>query len=101
MPAGLLVTVPLPVPALTTVKVFSVKVAVTDFAALIVIVHVPVPTQPAPVQPVKIESIAGATVSVTTVLLAYVSEQSEPQAMPVGLLVTMPLPVPALTTVNV
>jgi len=55
MPAGLLVTVPLPVPARATVTVAlaGVKATVIDFAAFIVIVHVPVPEQPAPFQPLE------------------------------------------------
>src|SRR3989475_1339316 len=62
MPAGLLVTVPAPVPALETVsvKVCRVKVAVTVVAALRVTVQVPVPEQPPPLQPVKVEPAAGA-----------------------------------------
>ena len=49
IPGGSLVTVPLPVPALLTDKAWntgsSVKVAVTDCAALIVTTHAPVPLQ--------------------------------------------------------
>src|SRR5437016_3604331 len=65
MPAGALVTVPVPVPALETVsaKVGSVNVAVTVVAAETVTVHVPVPEQPPPLQPVKVEPPAGAAVS--------------------------------------
>ena len=70
MPAGSLVTVPPPVPALLTVKVrntgSSVNVAVTDRAALIVTVHVAVPLH-ATLQPAKLEPAAGVAVSVTTV----------------------------------
>src|SRR2546428_10058808 len=62
MPAGLLVTVPAPVPALETVsvKVCRVKVAVTVVAAESVTVQAPVPEQPPPVQPPKVEPAAGA-----------------------------------------
>ena len=61
MPAGALVTVPLPVPVLVTVSAKSggMKVAVTDVAALIVTVQAPVPVQ-APLQPVNVEPAAGA-----------------------------------------
>src|SRR6267142_4792017 len=64
MPAGALVTVP--VPALVTVRAKDgkVNVAVTVCAALIVTVQVPVPVQPPPVQPVKVEPAAGAAVKV-------------------------------------
>src|SRR5207247_6746272 len=69
IPAGELVTVPLPVPAGVTVrvKVCSVKVAVTVVAAERVSVHDPVPEQPPPVQPVKVEPAAGTGVNVAAV----------------------------------
>src|SRR6058998_576540 len=103
MPAGLLVTVPAPVPALETVsvKVCRVKVAVTVVAALRVTVQAPGPEQPPPLQPVKVEPAAGAAVSVTAVPLAKLAAQVAPQVMPAGLLVTVPAPVPALETVSV
>ena len=68
MPAGSLVTVPLPVPVLLTDKACctSVKVAVADCAALIVTTHVPVPLH-APLQPAKVDPAAGVAVSVTAV----------------------------------
>ena len=68
MPAGVLVTAPLPVPDWVTVNayVFSAKVAVTPFASLIVTVHAPVPVH-APLQPVSVESLAVVAVSVTLV----------------------------------
>src|SRR2546425_3051478 len=102
MPAGLLVTVPAPVPALETVsvKVCRVKVAVTVVAAESVTVQAPVPEQP-PLQPVKIEPAAGAAVSVTAVPLAKLAAQGAPQVMPAGLVVTVPAPAPALETVSV
>jgi len=101
-PAGALVTVPLPAPALLTVSVkdCKAKVAVTEVAALIVTVQVPLPEQPPPLQPLKVEPAAGAAVKVTAVPLANETEQVVPQEMPAGLLVTVPLPVPALETVS-
>ena len=62
MPAGVLVTVPVPSPDLLTVseKVGSAKVAVTVVAALSVTAQVPVPEQPPPLQPAKVEPAAGA-----------------------------------------
>jgi len=70
MPAGVLLTVPLPVPDFVTVSakevVGNANVAVTEVAALIVMVHVPVPAQP-PLQPLKVEPAAGVAVRVTTV----------------------------------
>ena len=103
MPAGLLVTVPVPAPAGVTVraKLGVVKVAVTVVAAETVTVQVPVPEQPPPVQPVKVEPAAGAAVRVTAVPLVKLAEQVAPQLMLTGELVTVPLPVPAGVTVRV
>src|SRR5207249_698877 len=102
MPAGELVTVPLPVPALLTVsaKVGRLKVAVTVVAAGRVITHDPVPVHPPPLQPLKVEPAAGVAVSVTAVPLGKLAEQVAPQVIPTGELVTVPLPVPALLTVS-
>jgi hypothetical protein len=77
-----------------------VNVAVTVVAAVIVTLHVPVPSQGAP-QPVKVEPVAGVAVKVTAVPLANVAEQAAPQLMPAGALVTVPVPVPAFATVRV
>jgi len=68
MPAGEDVTVPLPVPVFVTPTVygFSVNVAVTLRAALIVTEHAPVPVQ-APLQPLKVEPAEAEGVSATTV----------------------------------
>src|SRR6266403_1714391 len=95
MPAGALVTVPLPAPVLLTVseKLWSAKVAVTDCAPLIVTVQEPVPVQP-PLQPVKVEPAAGAAVRVTTVPVVKEVEHVAPQEMPAGALATVQLPVP-------
>jgi len=104
MPAGLLVTVPLPVPDLVTVRVYcgcAVNVAVTLVAAVMVTVHVPVPEHPPPDHPVNVEPEAAVAVNMTLVPEVYDSLQSEPQSMPDGLLVTVPLPVPDLVTVRV
>src|SRR5437879_9575658 len=81
-----------------SVKLIPVaKVAVTEVAALIVTVHVPVPVQ-APLQPVKVEPAAGAAVRVTTVPVVKEVEQVAPQEIPAGELVTVPAP--ALDTVS-
>src|SRR3989441_2703522 len=102
MPAGELVTVPLPVPAGVTVrvKVCGERVAVTVVAGETVTTQVRVPEQPPPVQPVKVEPAAGVAVSVTAVPLAKLAVQVAPQVMPAGELVTVPLPVPAGVTVR-
>jgi hypothetical protein len=103
MPVGALVTVPLPAPALLTVsvKLCWANVAVTDWAALIVTVHVPVPVQPPPLQPENVDPVAGVAVKVTAVPLVNPVEQVAPQEMPVGALVTLPLPVPDFVTLSV
>src|SRR6267143_1378643 len=83
-----------------SVKLLPVaKVAVTEVAALIVTVHVPVPVQ-APLQPVKVEPAAGAAVRVTTVPVVKEVEQVAPQEIPTGALVTVPVPAPDLVTVS-
>jgi hypothetical protein len=68
MPAGVEITVPLPMPALVTVSVgvTALNVAVTDFAASMVTWQVPVPVQ-APLQPPKVDAAAADWLSVTTV----------------------------------
>src|SRR5882724_3373225 len=103
MPAGALVTVPVPFPDFVTerAKVGAVNVAVTLWATLMVTVQVPVPVQPPPLQPVKVEPATGAAVRVTIVPIENEAEQVAPQEMPAGLLVTVPLPLPDLETVNV
>jgi len=68
------VTVPLPVRSLVfwTVRVnlCSVKVAVTDLAALMVTVQVAPATVSHPLQLVKLDPVAGIAVRVTTVPLS-------------------------------
>ena len=70
MPAGILTTIPLPVPIMFTVRmgVWIVKLAVTVVAVVIVTLHVLVPEQPPPLQLVKVEPVEATAVSVTTVL---------------------------------
>src|SRR2546425_9172132 len=94
IPAGALVTVPLPVPAGVTVRanVCRVKVAVTVVAAESVTTQAPVPEHPPPLQPLKIELAAGAAVSVTVVPLVKLAEQVAPQVIPAGARVSGPLP---------
>jgi hypothetical protein len=107
MPAGELMTVPLPVPALVTVRALvpleKEKVAVTAVAAVMVTVHVPVPEQ-APDQPAKAaKAEVVVAVRVTVVPLEKFAEQVAPQLMPAGELVTIPSEVsgPALLTERV
>src|SRR5437016_6583016 len=102
IPAGLLATVPLPLPAFVTVRVYNcVKLAFTDCAALIVTTQIPVPLHPAPLQPLNTDPLAGTAVNVTCVPLANEALHAAPHSMPAGLLVTVPLPLPAGVTLNV
>ena len=102
MPPVLEVTVPPPVPALATVRVFCwiEKAAVTLFDASIVTVHSPLALVHAPPHPVKLEPALGVAVRVTELLLAKASLQSVPQLIPAGLLVTVPAPAPVLVTLR-
>src|SRR5438093_1527365 len=103
IPEGALLTVPLPVPVLVTLRAKDcwTKPAVTEAAALIVTMQVPVPEQPPPLQPEKVEPAVGVAVKVTAVPVANGAEHVAPQAMPAGLLFTVPAPAPALLTVSV
>ena len=99
IPAGLLVTVPVPVPvlAIERLNVCKLNVAVTDLAASMMTVHVPVPEQ-APLHPTKMELAAGAAVNVTDVPALNDAEQVAPQLIPAGEEVIVPVPVPVLAT---
>jgi hypothetical protein len=105
IPAGALVTVPVPVPALVTASVklvtVALNVAVTVSAALIVTEHVPVPVHPAPLHPANVDPVVAAAVSTTTCPLVKLAEHVAPQLIPAGLLVTVPVPVPASSTVRI
>ena len=71
IPAGLEVTVPLPVPALPTerVNVCRLKVAVTDRAALMVTLQLAPETVSQPLQVVNVDPPAALAVRVTVVPL--------------------------------
>ncbi len=105
MPAGVLDTVPDPVPVciLFTASVNVplppdvLNVAVTVVFEFNVSVQLPVPEQP-PLQPANEEPEDGVAIKVTTVPEENDLEQLEPQLMPEGLLVTVPVPVPDLFT---
>src|SRR5262245_20230949 len=82
----------------------GVKVAVTFRACVIPTVHVLVPLHPSKLQPVKLESLAALAVNVTLVpwsKAVLVAIHILSQLSPAGLEVTVPLPVPAFTTVSV
>src|SRR5262245_52697592 len=103
MPVGCEATVPVPV--LDAGKVTrssfcsSVQRAVTLFAASMVTVHGPVVLVHAPVQPPKVEVAAGFAVSCTMVLWRNDAVQPA-HAMPAGLELTVPEPVPVDDTVS-
>jgi hypothetical protein len=110
MPAGLLTTVPVPVPDLVAVSVYEEvgggdcgageNIAEMLTGAFPVVMHGLVPVQPPPLQPANTDPVAAVGVRVTTLPAAKLSKQSEPQVMPVGLLTTVPDPVPVLATVT-
>jgi len=101
MPAGELVTVPVPVPAsvIVSATVAVLNVAVTAFAAFIVTTHPALPVQ-APFHRTNVEPSEAVGVSVTCVPLAKFAAHVSGQLIPVGALVTVPCPVPASATVN-
>src|SRR5688500_20399772 len=98
MPAGVLVTVTVPVFVTVNVYVITAKVAVTLRAWLMVTVHAPVPVQ-APLQPVKVLPAAAAAVNVSDEPKLEVAVHVAPQSMPAGVLVSAPAPGPDLLTV--
>ena len=77
-----------------------VNVAVTLRAWVRLTVQVPVPLHPSPLQPVKVEPRAAVAVRVTLVPKSKAALHVVPQLIPAGLLVTVPLPVPAWLTVR-
>ena len=99
MPAGVLVTVPAPATVTVSVRSFR-NVAVTLAAADRATLHEPAPVQP-PLQPANDESAAGVATRVTAVLRSNAALQVDPQLMPAGLEVTVPLPSPAPDTLSV
>jgi hypothetical protein len=103
IPLGLLVTVPLPEPATTTVSLWCTGGIESRSHGL---VHRQsygtgtVPDQPAPLQPAKVEPAAGVAVSEIFVPPVKLAVHVPGQLIPLGLLVTVPLPEPATTTVS-
>jgi len=102
IPAGALVTVPLPFPDFFTVreKDDCTNVAVTEAAELMVTAQEPVPVQPPPLQPENVEPAAGDGVSVITLPVVNEAEHVAPHEIPAGLLVTVPVPAPAFETIK-
>ena len=88
-------------PARSTVRVdvgggaAAVNVAVTEVFAEMVSLQELVPEQ-APPHPAKVEPSVAVGVRVTDVPSSKLALQSEPQLMPLGVLLTVPVPVPAI-----
>jgi len=103
MPAGDDVTVPVPAPALLTVNAdvgTGLNAAPTVVSAESVNVHVRlVVHEPALVQPANVDPEPGAAVSVTLPCV-IVAVQVDPQLMPAGEEVTVPVPLPDFETVS-
>jgi hypothetical protein len=76
---------------------FGLNVDVTVVFAFASTVQVPTPLQ-VPLQPAKVEPAAAAAVRVTALPLVKLADQVDPQAMPVGALVTVSLPAPGFVT---
>ena len=74
------------------------KVAVTEFAALKATLQVAFPVHP-PLQPEKMSLVAGVSLSVTWLFCGKLAEHVAGQLIPAGLLVTVPVPAPAMVTV--
>ena len=77
----------------------ALNVAVTLLAAVIVMLQVLVPEQ-APDHPAKVKPVAGAAVNVTVLPVLKFAVQVWPQLIPDGLLLTVPVPLPASETVR-
>jgi len=102
IPAGALVTVPVPVPLNFTLSIGdepTLKVAVTELSPFKVTVQVLAPPQ-APSHPANVAPAAGSAVRVTWVPALKVPTQTWPQFMPAGLLVIVPTPLPPILTLN-
>jgi hypothetical protein len=77
-------------------------VALTDLAELMVTSQMGMRTpEQSPLQPTKRWRRSGVAVRMTTVSSPYASEQSGPQLMPEGMLVTVPAPVVDTVSVKV
>lgn len=101
IPAGLLETLPLPLPERVTVKVAAVKLneALTDSLPLTVSVHEPVPLH-APDHPANAEFVPAVAVSMTSVPGLNAALQVVPQLIPTGALVIVPRPFPETLTLT-
>ena len=74
------------------------KVAVTLRAAVMLTVQLLALPEQEPTQPAKVLPVAACAVKVTEELAAKLPEHVLPQSMPLGELVTVPLPLPERAT---
>src|SRR5688572_25865114 len=101
MPPGADVTVPVPVPSLTTVSSNSLtNVAVTVTSPSMSSVHCSVPLHPPPLQPANVDGASASAVRPIMEPIAKSYEQSLPQSMPNGTDCTLPSPSPSSSTVT-
>jgi hypothetical protein len=101
IPAGELVTTPAPTVVTLSVTGGIVNPAVTVLLTSIVTVHVVIPLHPPPLHPRNDDPPVGAAVNVTVEPELNVAAQVVPQLIPVGALVTVPVPLPDLEIVRV
>lgn len=92
---------PLGVRTVPDMKYLPSNEAVTVTALFMITVQFPVPVQPPPFHPVKFESEDAVAIRVTEDPVLNASEQSPPQLIPEGMLVTVPFPLPDFATVRV
>ena len=99
MPAGELVTDPVPVPASVTDAVNNgAKVATTAVFASNVTVQEPVPTHAAPLHPTNVDPGEATALKLIEVPKSNAAVHVAPQLIPAGVLDTTPLPDPAAVT---
>jgi len=79
--------------------VATLNVAVTEASAAAIMLQAPAPLQ-APDQPANVELAFGVAVNVIAVPAAKLALHVVPQLMPAGVLLTVPAPVPAATTLT-
>lgn len=100
MPEGTLLTVPDPLPERVTLSTGEApKAAVTVVLPVSLMVQAVVPAQ-APLQPTKFDPGFAVAVRVTVVFALKAELQEWPQLIPLGVLVTLPVPVPDICTVS-
>jgi hypothetical protein len=94
IPAGELVTVPVPSPSLPTVNEYEFvkNTALRVFAASMVTTHIGLEPLHAPLQPTNVVVLSAVAVNMTVVPALKLEEHDAPQYIPKGSLVMVPLP---------